>query len=123
MRSKRFLSVAMATVVGAFGLGALAGSADPPQAEPKPNPTCHMCPGTYVPVSELNAYTQQAIEHHIVDQQVRSVDIGKVNIGIGMVTRGKLAPGQGGAEAVAEHDQVSEVYHVIDGSATLLTGP
>ncbi len=58
-----------------------------------------------------------------MDQQVRSVDIGKVNIGIGMVTRGKLAPGQGGAEAVAEHDQVSEVYHVIDGSATLLTGP
>src|ERR1019366_5097866 len=89
----------------------------------EPNPTCSHCPATYVPKSELDAYTQQAIQHKIVDQQVRSVDIGKVQIGIGMVYRGKLAPGAGGEETVAEHEQVSEVYHIIDGSATLLTGP
>jgi mannose-6-phosphate isomerase-like protein (cupin superfamily) len=123
MPSKTFLSVAMMAVLSVGGLCAFAGAADPQAAEPKPNPTCKMCPGTYIPVSELNAYTEQAVAHHIVDQQVRSVDIGKVNIGIGMVTRGKLVPGQGGAESVAEHDQVSEVYHVIEGSATLLTGP
>ena len=40
-----------------------------------------------------------------------------------MQTRGKLVPGSATGEAVAEHDQVSEVYYVIDGSATLLTGP
>ena len=41
-----------------------------------------------------------------------------------MVTRGRLEPGAANTgEAVAEHEQVSEVYHVIDGSATLLTGP
>jgi mannose-6-phosphate isomerase-like protein (cupin superfamily) len=88
-----------------------------------PKPTCNHCSATYIPKSELDAYTQRAIEHHIVDQQVRSVDIGKVQVGIGMVTRGKLVPGAGGAEAVAEHDQVSEVYYIIEGSATLLTGP
>jgi len=63
------------------------------------------------------------IKNNIVDQQVRCVNLGKAQVGIGMVTRGKLAPGSGGADAVAEHEQVSEVYYVIEGSATLLTGP
>lgn len=86
-----------------------------------PRPTCNHCSAAYVPKSELDAYTQRAIENHIVDQQVRCVDLGKVQAGIGLVTRGQLVPGSGGA--VAEHEQVTEVYYVIDGSATLLTGP
>ena len=89
----------------------------------QPKPTCDHCSATYIPKSELDAYTKRAIENKIVDQQVRSVDIGKSQIGIGMVTRGKLAPGAGGAEAVAEHEQISEVYYIIDGTATLVTGP
>jgi mannose-6-phosphate isomerase-like protein (cupin superfamily) len=88
----------------------------------EPNPTCHHCSATYIPKSELDAYTQRAIEHHIVDQQVRSIDLGKAQIGIGMVTRGKLVPNTKQGEAVAEHEQVSEVYYIIDGAATLLTG-
>jgi mannose-6-phosphate isomerase-like protein (cupin superfamily) len=89
----------------------------------EPKPTCNHCSATYIPKSELDAYTERAIAHKIVDQQVRSVDIGKSQIGIGMVTRGKLAPGAGGAEAVAEHEQISEVYYIIEGTATFLTGP
>ncbi len=85
-----------------------------------PQPTCTMCPGYYIPVSELQAYTQKAVVEKLTDQQVRDVEIGKAHIGIGMVHRGKLdkpAP-----NSVAEHDQVSEVYHVIDGTATLMLG-
>src|ERR1700740_988403 len=89
----------------------------------EPKPTCNHCSATYIPKSELDAYTERAIAHKIVDQQVRSVDLGKAQIGIGMVTRGKLAPGSGGAESVAEPEQISEVYYIIEGSATLLTGP
>jgi mannose-6-phosphate isomerase-like protein (cupin superfamily) len=86
-----------------------------------PQPTCKMCPGTYVPLSELEAYTKKAIAEKRVDQQVRDVDIGKAHIGIGMVYRGKLdAPAP---ESVAEHDLVSEVYHIIDGAGTLVLGP
>ena len=88
-----------------------------------PRPTCNHCPATYVPKSELDAYTKRAIENNLVDQQVRCVNLGKAQVGIGMVTRGKLAPGSGGAATVAEHEQVSEVYYIIEGSATLLTGP
>lgn len=102
---------------------ALAGAFSPALAQ-EPKPTCNHCQATYIPKNELDAYTKRAIENNIIDQQVRSVDIGKAQVGIGMVTRGKLVLGDAKAgDAVAEHEQISEVYHVIDGSATLLTGP
>ena len=95
--------------------------------EPEPHPTCNHCQAVYVPKSELDGYNQRAIEHKLVDQQVRLVYIGKMQVGIGSIYRGKLGQAQGlenqVAEAVAEHEQVSEVYYVIEGSATLLTGP
>lgn len=86
-----------------------------------PQPTCVMCPGTYIPSAELERYTEKAVAEKLIDQQVRDIDIGKARVGIGMVHRGKLdkpAP-----NSVAEHDQISEVYHVISGSATLVLGP
>jgi mannose-6-phosphate isomerase-like protein (cupin superfamily) len=84
-------------------------------------PTCNHCSATYIPTDELQAYVKRAEANGLVDQQVRSVDIGKSQIGIGVVHRGKLdAPAP---NSVAEHDLISEVYHVIDGSATLETGP
>src|SRR6188508_2075368 len=86
-----------------------------------PQPTCNMCPGTFIPLSELEAYTQKAKAENLVDQQVRDINIGKANVGIGMVYRTKLDKPQ--ADSVAEHDQVSEVYHIISGSATLMLGP
>ena len=86
-----------------------------------PQPTCRMCPGTYIPASEMDAYTKKAIAENLVDQRVRAVDIGKSNVGIGLVYRGKLAAPT--ANSVAEHDQVSEVYYIISGSATLVLGP
>src|SRR5665213_1223404 len=92
-----------------------------------PHPTCNHCSATYVPKSELDGYNERAIAHNLVDQQVRLVDVGKTQVGIGSIYRGKLGQAKGEenivAEAVAEHEQVSEVYYVIEGSATLLTGP
>jgi mannose-6-phosphate isomerase-like protein (cupin superfamily) len=86
-----------------------------------PQPTCNMCPGYYIPLSELQAYTKKAIDEKLLDQQARDIEIGKAHIGIGMVHRGKLdAPAK---DSVAEHDQVSEVYHIIEGTATLVLGP
>jgi len=85
-----------------------------------PQPTCNMCPGYYIPLSELQAYTKKAIDENLLDQQVRDIEIGKAHVGIGMVHRKKLdAPAK---DSVAEHDQVSEVYHIIDGTATLVLG-
>jgi len=86
-----------------------------------PQPTCNMCPGTYIPLSELQAYTKKALDEGLLDQQVRDIEIGKAHVGIGMVHRAKLdKPAE---NSVAEHDQVSEVYHIIEGTATLVLGP
>ena len=83
-------------------------------------PTCKMCPGTYVPSSEVQAYVKRAIANKLTDQQIRQVDIGKANVGVAVVYRGKI---DNPNAVVAEHDLVSEVYHVLDGSATLVLGP
>jgi mannose-6-phosphate isomerase-like protein (cupin superfamily) len=87
--------------------------------DPDPKPTCNGCPASYIPNEEIEAYLKRAIADRIIDQQVRAVDIGKSNVAIGVVHRTKIeTPGE-----VAEHDLVSEVYHVMSGSATLVTGP
>jgi mannose-6-phosphate isomerase-like protein (cupin superfamily) len=83
-------------------------------------PTCTMCPGTYIPNSEIQAYVKRAMANQLTDQQVRQVDIGKANVGVAVVHRGKINNANAN---VAEHDLVSEVYHVISGSATLVLGP
>jgi mannose-6-phosphate isomerase-like protein (cupin superfamily) len=84
-------------------------------------PTCNKCSASYISSGEVQSYLKRAEDNGLVDQQTRAVSIGKANIGIGAVYRGKLdAPAP---DSVAEHDLVSEVYHVIDGSATLVTGP
>jgi mannose-6-phosphate isomerase-like protein (cupin superfamily) len=90
-------------------------------AQGDPQPTCRMCPATYIPVDEIEAYAKKAMAERLTDQQVRDVEIGKSHIGIGVVHRGKLAAPA--PDSVAEHDLVSEVYHVIEGTATLVTGP
>ena len=110
----------MRTIV--LGLLASAVMAAPALAQAvDPQPSCNMCQGTYVPAEEIQAYSKKAVAERKVDQQVRDVDIGKVHVALGVEHRGKLdAPRP---HAVAEHDLVSEVYHIIDGSATLVTGP
>ena len=82
-------------------------------------PSCTMCPGTYVPNTEIQAYVKRAVANQLTDQQVRQVDIGKANVAVAVVHRGKLNNPQA---SVAEHDLVSEVYHVMSGSATLVLG-
>jgi mannose-6-phosphate isomerase-like protein (cupin superfamily) len=86
------------------------------------NPTCNKCLATFVSSDEIQAYLKRAparANNAVADQQVRAIDVGKSNVDIGVVYRsGRQAEGS----AVAEHDQVSEVYHVLDGSATLVTG-
>ena len=104
----------MGFVAAACSLASLVAQGDP-------QPTCKMCPATYIANDEVQAYVKKAMAERLTDQQVRDVEIGRSHIGIGVVHRGKLdAPA---SESVAEHDLVSEVYHIIEGSATLVTGP
>jgi len=76
--------------------------------------------GTYIPKEEIDAYLKRVEGMAVADQQVRAVDVGKTNVALGVVYRGKLL--KPGPNTVAEHDKVSEVYHILDGSATLVLG-
>jgi mannose-6-phosphate isomerase-like protein (cupin superfamily) len=90
-------------------------------AQPVPTATCKSCPATFIANDEIQAYVKRAVAKNLIDQQVRSVDIGKSGVAVGVVHRVRLDKPQ--ANSVAEHDHVSEVYHIISGSATLVTGP
>jgi mannose-6-phosphate isomerase-like protein (cupin superfamily) len=88
----------------------------------KPTPTFNQCSASYIGNDEIQAYLNRAparTADSVADQQVRAVDVGKTNVDIGVVYRSGT---QSEGSAVAEHDRVSEVYHVLDGSATLVTG-
>jgi mannose-6-phosphate isomerase-like protein (cupin superfamily) len=78
-------------------------------------PSCAMCQATHVSVDELAAF----LEIPQIDQQVRSLDIGKTNVQVAIAHRGRIEQPAG----VAEHSLVTEIYYVISGSATNVTGP
>ena len=78
-------------------------------------PSCNMCSATYVTAEEI----QEFLEIPQVDQQVRSLDIGKTNLQVAIAHRRRLEQPGG----VAEHSLVTEVYYLISGSGTNVTGP
>jgi mannose-6-phosphate isomerase-like protein (cupin superfamily) len=116
------LMISLAAVGGlAAGLGVASLHAQQQRQQTDPQPTCTMCQGSYLPAEEIQAYIKKALAEKRVDQQARDVDIGKAHIGIGVVYRGKLdAPAK---DSVAEHDLVSEVYYIMEGTGTLVLGP
>ncbi|MBI1787117.1 MAG: AraC family ligand binding domain-containing protein [Acidobacteria bacterium] len=87
--------------------------------------TCNRCSATYIASGEIEAFLQRSVktggrERRFGDQQVRSVDAGKTGIAVGVVYRGKL--NEPAPQSVALHHRVSEVYHILEGTATLVTG-
>ncbi len=56
-----------------------------------------------------------------IDRQIRVVDIGKLNVAVGVLHRGPTGDSAGPTPAI-EHSQVTEVYYVASGSGTLVTG-
>jgi mannose-6-phosphate isomerase-like protein (cupin superfamily) len=54
------------------------------------------------------------------DRQIKVVDIGTHNVAVGVLRRGKTTPGA--PVGAINHEQITEVYYVVSGSGTLLTG-
>lgn len=109
----RTTSIVIAAIPVVFALGRISAQ--------NVEPSCTMCDASYIAAEELAAYEEIAIRTAVTDQQLRSLDIGKTNLQIALVRRGRLdAPAP---RSVAEHDLVTEVYYVISGSGTNMTGP
>jgi mannose-6-phosphate isomerase-like protein (cupin superfamily) len=82
----------------------------------EPNPSAAI----FVVAADVQATLQKAPASAVSDQAIRMVDLGGLgyNVGISVVSRPKTST-QGGP---VEHDKVTEIYHIIAGSGTLVTG-
>src|ERR671926_138867 len=67
---------------------------------------------TYVPRAQIEATLKRAPPDSVSDQQVRVVDVGKANVALGAVYRSAKAK-----QNAVFHDQVSEMYYILEGSA------
>jgi hypothetical protein len=88
-----------------------------------PSPAPHLPRGTATEVGsgEIYALVQKTAAVTVSDQALRVVSInGEYNVGVGVVHRAKTAGRDAGGGI--EHSQITEIYHVIEGNATLVTG-
>jgi mannose-6-phosphate isomerase-like protein (cupin superfamily) len=73
---------------------------------------------TYVTAEDIQANLNGAPSAATNPQpNVRVVDAGGYNVAVGVIHRPQTPPG-----VAAVHDKVSEIYHVMDGAGTLVTG-
>ncbi len=79
--------------------------------------SCNQCSAESYRPGRVSGLFEEDSPHGSADQQVRAVDVGRSYVAVGIVYRDQTQNA-----GVAEHDLVSEVYYVIDGSGTLVTG-
>ena len=71
--------------------------------------------------TEIQAAVQKTASRPVSDQQLRVVSIkGEYNVGAGVVHRAKTTGGEAGGAFT--HSQITEVYYIISGDGTLVTG-
>jgi mannose-6-phosphate isomerase-like protein (cupin superfamily) len=88
-----------------------------------PAQTPHMPRGTATDVTsdDIQATLKKTAAAAVSDQAIRVVSINdEYNVGIGVVHRSKTT-GKAAGNGI-EHSQITEIYHVMEGSATLVTG-
>ncbi len=75
-------------------------------------------PATDVTGAQLKAFIDAMPKNAITDSAIRAVDVGGSRIGIYGVFRPKSLPG----DAIAHETRTTEVYYMLDGAGTLVTG-
>ena len=93
------------------------------QAQTAPAPS-HQPRGTATDISnaEILATVAKTATAPVSDQQIRVVGVnnGEYNVGVGVVHRAKTEGRDIGFGI--EHSQITEIYHVISGTGTFVTG-
>ena len=81
-------------------------------------PPVSSLPATYVSAADIQANLNGAPNSATNPlPNIRVVDVGGYNVAVGVIHRPQTPPG-----GVAVHFKVTEIYHVTDGAATLVTG-
>jgi mannose-6-phosphate isomerase-like protein (cupin superfamily) len=84
-------------------------------------PSCDHCEAELITLEEIESYIDVANLTGLTDQQIRSLDIGRSNVQVALAHRGPL--NEPSPRSVAVHNLVTEVYVVLSGSATNISGP
>lgn len=75
---------------------------------------------TDIPNTEIQRVIDKTPNLPVSDQQIRVLNInGEYNVGVGVVHRARTEKQSVGG---SEHSQITEIYHVISGTGTFLTG-
>jgi mannose-6-phosphate isomerase-like protein (cupin superfamily) len=72
----------------------------------------------YIPSADVEATLAKAPKDGTSDQQIRNADMGAYNVGVGLVHR---AAAQARQTAIS-HPHITEIYYVLRGTGTLVTG-
>jgi mannose-6-phosphate isomerase-like protein (cupin superfamily) len=76
---------------------------------------------TDVSSDDVQATIKKTASAAVSDQAIRVVNInGEYNVGVGVVHRARTTGPNAGA--AIEHSQITEIYHVMEGNAMLVTG-
>ena len=83
--------------------------------------TAQVAPAAYITNTEIQAAFEKTASLPVSDQQLRMVSInGEYNVGAALVHRAKTAGRE--ADPALRHSQITEVYYIISGKGTLVTG-
>ena len=76
-----------------------------------------------VVATDITAAEVEAVVKHPTggtDRLMKAIDMGSYNVGVGVLRRGPTKPGA--PVGAIMHEKITEVYYVVSGSGTLLTG-
>ena len=79
-------------------------------------PSTQEMAATYISAGDVAATIAAAPEGRVSDQQIRHVDAGNMNLGVGVVSRPRTT-----TMGAIQHHKQAEVYRVVSGSGTLVT--
>ena len=108
LRSLTTVTVAVAAVAALVGVTATRPSAQS---------------GPPAIATDITAAEVRAVMDHPTggtDRLIKAIDMGRYNVGVGVLRRGPTKPGA--PVGAINHTNITEVYYVISGSGTLLTG-
>src|ERR1043165_6913949 len=106
MTTKRFGWMAGTAAVAGLSAAVLAQTAKPP-----------------VIATDITAAEVEAVVKHPTggtDRLIKAIDMGSYNVGVGVLRRAPTKPGA--PVGAIMHEKITEVYYVVSGSGTLLTG-
>ena len=74
-------------------------------------------PATVVAGGDIQASIKRAPADAVQDESIKMIRVDSMNVGVGAVHRGAK-----GANYAIIHDELTEIYHILSGSGTLVTG-